>query len=67
MKNWYAVQRNENDFDWSEGSFDWEEAVTMAKAYPESRIAEINGAYNDDGEPKTDPICVREYRNGVDY
>ena len=58
MKKWYAVEKDADDFDGGTGSFDYSEAVEMAKAYgPEARIAVI--------EDGPDPICVEviEYKD----
>lgn len=32
-RNWYAIQRDAEDNDWGTGSFNWDEAVEMAKGY----------------------------------
>ena len=49
---WYAVLRDEDDNDWGTGSYDYDEAVEMAKQYgDDARIAVI-----DDGD---DPVCLR--------
>lgn len=66
-KNWYAVLRDRDDNDWGTGSFDWDEAVKMAKAYGFEQIAEIDGGYDEDGNETTDPICVAEYISGEDF
>ncbi len=65
--NWYAVQRDREDSDWGTGSFDWDEAVAMAKSRGCLLIAEIDGQYDDNGEPTVDPICVAEYISGEDF
>lgn len=66
--NWYAIQRDAEDNDWGTGSFDWDEAVNMAKSRGYEIIAEIQGDYDDDGNPTNpDPICVAEYHNGEDF
>lgn len=66
-KNWYAVLNDRDDNDWGTGSFDWTEAVAMAKARGCELIAEIDGGYNEDGHATTDPICVAEYISGEDF
>lgn len=66
-KNWYAIQRDAEDNDWGTGSFEWEEAIEMAKKKGYERIAEIDGQYNEDGEPTVDPICIAEYMAGEDF
>lgn len=67
MKNWFAVQVNATDDDWSTGSFDFDEAVKMAKVCGYEQIAEIAGDFDDDGNPTADPICVKVYRAGEDF
>lgn len=58
-KNWYAVQETRDD-DWGIGSYDWNEAVEMAKKLgDDSIIAEIAEGEN--------PVCVAEYINGEDF
>lgn len=47
---WYAIERDAEDNDWGTGSYDYNEAVEMAKRSGCDRIAVI-----DDGD---DPICV---------
>lgn len=67
-KYWYAAQRNADDNDWGTGSFDFDEAVRLAKDMgEESRIAAIDGDYDENGNETTDPICVAEYYNGEDF
>lgn len=66
-KNWYAVLANSSDNDWGTGSFDWSEAVAMAKSRGCEMIAEIDGGYDEDGHETTDPICVAEYISGEDF
>ena len=66
-KNWYAVLNNRDDNDWGTGSFDWSEAVKMAKSRGCEMIAEIAGGYDEDGHETTDPICVAEYISGEDF
>ena len=38
---------------------------TKAKGY--ERIAEIDGHYNEAGDPTGDPICIAEYIAGEDF
>lgn len=52
---WYAVQKDENDSDWGTGSYNYDEAVTMAKQEGCSIIAVI--------EEGNDPICVEVIRD----
>lgn len=66
-RNWYAVQRNAEDADWGTGSFDWDEAVEMAKTRGYEQIAEIDGNYDSNGDATTDEICVAEYHVGEDF
>lgn len=66
-KNWYAVLNNRDDNDWGTGSFDWSEAVKMAKSRGCEMIAEIDGGYDEDGHETADPICVAEYISGEDF
>lgn len=67
-KNWYAALRDNEDNDWGYGSFDYDEAVKKAKELgKESQIAEIDGHYDEDGNPTSDTICVAVYKNGIDF
>lgn len=67
-KIWYAVQKNRDDNDWGTGSFEYDEAVEMAKKYgSESVIAAIDAGYDEDGNETADPICVAEFVNGTDF
>lgn len=66
-KNWYAVLNDRDDNDWGTGSFDWSEAVKMAKSRGCEMIAEIDGGYDEDGHETADPICVAEYISGEDF
>ena len=66
-KNWYAVLDDGSDNDWGFGSFDWNEAVKMAKECGCEQIAEIDGGYDEDGNDTEDPICVAEYISGEDF
>ena len=56
MKNkyWYAVMKDNDDYDWGYGSYSLAKAKKMVKAYPEGYIAVI--------EEGPDPICVEEIR-----
>lgn len=58
---WYAIEKDEEDVDWGMGSFDFEEALEMAKKKACKYIAKIDGGYDDNGEETTDPICVGSY------
>lgn len=51
-RKWYAVEMNRDDNDWGTGSYDFEEAKEMLKAYPEGLIAVI--------EEGDDPVCIEE-------
>lgn len=43
MKIWYAVEQDANDNDWGTGSYEYAEAVEIAKRYgKEARIAVIS-------------------------
>lgn len=57
-KYWFAVEMDEEDGDWSTGSFDWNEAVEMAKRMNAYQIATIDGNYNEEGNETTDPVCI---------
>lgn len=61
-KLWYAVMRDNEDYDWGTGSFSLEEAEEMVKNYPEGYIAVIDANYDEEGNATTDPICVEEIR-----
>ena len=60
MKYWYAVLRDREDNDWGTGSFDPEEAKTMAKEHENGFIAVIDANYDDDGNATTDGECIEE-------
>ena len=64
---WYAIETDEDDNDWGTGSFDWDEAVEMAKSYGCKFIAKIDGGYDEQGHETTDPICVSLYESGEDF
>lgn len=50
-KIWYAVEMDAEDNDWGTGSYDYNEAVEIARRMgPDSRIAVI--------EMGNDPICT---------
>lgn len=59
-KYWYAILMDKEDADWGTGSFDRDEAKQMLAQYPDGLIAVIDGGYNEDGEPTSDPICIEE-------
>ena len=68
MKLWYAALRDNEDQDWGTGSFDFDEAVAMAKEMGEdSIVTAIDGNYDDDGNATSDEIAVAEYHNGEDF
>ena len=58
MKYWYAVLSDDEDNDWGTGSFDRSEAEKMLAKHPYGQIAVIDGDYDEDGNPTSDPICV---------
>lgn len=58
MKYWHAVQTSIEDTNLGTGSFDFNEALRMAKQYPESMIAVIDGEYDEDGNATVEPICI---------
>lgn len=60
MKYWYAVMMDREDTDWGTGSFDLEEAKTMAKKYNDGYIAVIDANYDENGNATTDGVCVGE-------
>lgn len=60
MGYWYAVLSDSEDNDWGTGSFDHDEAVRMLAKFPDGMIAIIDGNYDEDGNPNTDPICIKE-------
>lgn len=67
-KLWYAALRDSEDNDWGTGSFDFDEAVAMAKEYgAESLIVAVDGNYDEDGNAASDEIAVAEYHNGEDF
>lgn len=52
-KYWYAVMKDRDDDDWGTGSYDLDEAKTMARQYgAEAYIAVIEESEN--------PVCVDE-------
>lgn len=68
MKLWYAALTDREDIDWGTGSFDFDEAVEMAKELGDnSIIAAIDAGYDEDGNETCDAICVAEYVNGIDF
>lgn len=60
MKYWYAVLSDNEDRDWGTGSFDRGEAEKMLAKYPNGLIAVIDGNYDEDGNPASDPICIEQ-------
>lgn len=66
---WYAVLRDREDNDWGSGSFDYEEAVQMAKERNAELIAVIRtGFFEPEGYiPAGDPICIEELQAGEDF
>lgn len=66
-RNWYAVQRDADDNDWGTGSFDWEEAVTLAKERGYTQIVEIDGGYDANGRETYDPVAAACYYAGEDF
>lgn len=59
-KYWFAVEMNEEDNDWGTGSFDWDEAVEMARRMGAYKIATIDGGYDEEGHETTEPLCIEE-------
>lgn len=60
---WYAIVDDENDNDWGYGSFDFDEAVQMAKTNGCEIVLTIQGEWkNEESESAIDPICVGEYK-----
>ena len=67
-KLWYALLVDEEDNDWSDGSFDRDEMLRRCKQFNEcldvelgkrpARIAVIDANYDDDGYPTTDGECI---------
>ena len=57
-KYWYAVLTDNEDNDWGTGSFDRDDAERMLAKYPDGLIAVIDGNYDEEGNPTTDPICI---------
>lgn len=57
-KLWYAILRDEEDNDWGSGSFDKDEAISMAKAQNFKQIAVVDADYDDEGNGTTDPLCI---------
>ena len=58
-KKWFAVQIGDN-FDWDDGSYNYDEAVERAKEYaedPKNEGLEIRIAVIEEGN---DPICIDE-------
>lgn len=59
-KYWNAVLSDREDDDWGTGSFDRSEAEQMLAKFPKGLIAVIDGGYDEDGNPTSDPICIEE-------
>lgn len=57
-KLWYAILRDEEDNDLGSGSFDKDEAISMAKAQNFKRIAVVDADYDDEGNETTDTLCI---------
>lgn len=55
---WYAIQEDEDDNDWGDGSFDKDEAIKMARERGYKYVATIEGEWDVDGEPITEGICT---------
>lgn len=56
---WYAVMENKDDDDWGTGSYNFHEAVSMARKYgPDAYIAVI--------EEGNDKVCVEEIHDLAD-
>ena len=58
-KLWYALQNSTED-DWGTGSFDYNEALEIAKKKGYKLIAVIDANYDEDGTPTTDGECIEE-------
>lgn len=60
-KYWYAVMVNRDDTDWGTGAFNLDEAKdkAMRMESPDAYIAVIDGGYDAEGNPTTDPVCIR--------
>jgi hypothetical protein len=66
-KLWYAVQKDADDNEWGNGSFDLEEAVKMCNDWDYTQIAVIDGNYDEDGNEQSDPICTAVLVKGKDF
>lgn len=62
---WYAILEDEEDADWGTGSFDYDDAVEMAKERGYSMIAVIKEAV-EYGEV-VDTECIEELHAGEDF
>ena len=60
-KLWYALQNSTED-DWGTGSFDYNEALEIAKKKGYKLIAVIDANYGEDGNPTTDGECIEEIK-----
>lgn len=68
MKYWYALQVNEDDNDWGQGTYDMDEAIRIAKERNYYRIAVIDEGIDPFAmEEGNDPLCIRELINGEDF
>lgn len=61
MRYWYAILKDREDSDWGTGSFSLSEALMKARELGYPLIAEIDGNFDKNGNPTTDPICTQEY------
>ncbi len=67
-KIWYAAQRNEEDNDYIEGSYDYEEAVKKCIELDYARIAAVSIWVDDNDEPELGKDeCIAEYVRGIDF
>lgn len=66
-KLWYAVQKDAEDTEWGNGSFALDEAIKMCKDWDYTRIAVIDGNYDEDGHEQSDPICTAVLVKGEDF
>jgi len=67
-KLWYAVMLEDEDTDWGTGTFNRRDAIRMAHEENDflegegldrtAYVAVIDGAYDEEGNPTTDPICI---------
>lgn len=59
-KLWYSILKDREDNDWGSGSFDKDEAIEMAKRNDCKLIAVIDANYDEEGNPITDGLCIKE-------